>query len=150
MSDTSASLRPLADRCVEMADHHGQTPVLAVERGLYLAPAFYGALAVELHRAAQRTLRLEVLVDLERRASLWRARGARRRAEALHASLHPLLGGDIAVEARTLLSRPAGPLRPLAVGLANVGDPVPSWAAVLRLTCRPAHTDDVHLVLSAA
>lgn len=146
----SASLRPLAERCVEMADRRGQTPVLAVERGLILAPAFYGALAVELHRAAQRTLRLEVLVDLERRASLWRARGARRRAEALQATIRPLLGDGAAVEARTMLSRPAGALRPLAVGLATAGAPVPSWAAVVRLTCRPAHTDDVHLVLSAA
>lgn len=150
MSDTQADLRPLAERCVEMADRHGRTPVLAVERELVLSPAFYSALAVELHRAADRAVRLELLVDLERKASLWRARSARRRAELLQAAVAEVLGGAVGVETRTVLSRPAGPLRPLVVGLAAIGDPVPSWAAVLRVTCRPTHTDDVQLVLSAA
>ncbi|WP_164100964.1 hypothetical protein [Candidatus Laterigemmans baculatus] len=150
MSDPQAILRPLAERCVESADHQGRTPVIAVERGLALAPEFYVALATELQRAAGRSLRFEVLVDLERSLGPWRARAAKRQAEAIRNALLPVLGPAPAVETRTVLSRPAGAQRPLVVGFGAVHDSVPAWAAVLRLTCRPTTLDDFQLIPAAA
>lgn len=150
MSVLHAALQPLAERCVESADHHGRTPVIHVQRGLTLAPEFYAALATELRRAARRSLRFEILVDLERTLSPWRARAAARHAEGIRGALLPIFADSAAVETRTVLSRPAGPQRPLVVGFGAVDDSVPGWASVLRLTCRPTGTDDFQLIPAAA
>lgn len=150
MSVLHVTLQPLAERCVESADHQGRTPVILVERGLTLAPEFYAALATQLRRVAGRSLRFEIFVDLERTLSPWRTRTASRRAEGIRGALLPIFGDSATVETRTVLSRPAGPQRPLVVGFGAADDSVPSWAATLRLTCRPTATDDFQLIPAAA
>lgn len=150
MGISQATLQPLAARCVESADHHGRTPLIAIERGLTLAPEFYAALATELRRVAGRSLRFEILVDLERTLSPWRARAATRHAEKIRGALSPIFGDSAVVETRTVLSRPAGSQRPLVVGFGTVDDSVPGWASVLRLTCRPTATVDFQLIPAAA
>ena len=162
MSLLHASLQPLAERCIESADHHGRTPLILIERGLTLAPEFYAALAATLRSAVaegdpaapcgagSRSLRFEILVDLERTLTPWRARAASRQVEGIRGTLRPLFGESAAVETRTVLSRPAGPQRPLVVGFGAVHDSVPAWAAVLRLRCRPTALDDFQLIPAAA
>lgn len=143
-------LRPLALRCVEHADRHGRTPVIVTDPGLTLAPEFFAALAGELHAIVERPLRIEFLIDLERVLSLWRSASVTRRVERVRAALSPQLAQLAVVDTRAVLSRPAGPRRPLVVGFSSSGGPLPLWAASVRVTCRPAALDDFQLIPHAA
>lgn len=150
MSSSQPFLRPLAVRCVDQADRHGRTPVVVVDSGLVLAPEFFVALAEELSAIVERPLRMEFLVDLERILPLRRSGGITRQVERIRAALSPQLGQQVAVDTRAVLSRPAGPRRPLVVGIGLTRSPLPPWAAGIHVTCRPAVPDDFHLIPHAA
>lgn len=150
MSTAQSTLRPLALRCVEHADRHGRTPVIVTDPGLRLASEFYVALASELQAIVERPLRMEFLVDLERALVLWRSRSMARRVERIREALASQLGASVMVDIRTALSRPAGPRRPLVVGFGSTHNPLPLWAANVRVTCRPVAIDDFQLIPHAA
>lgn len=150
MSNPQSSLRPLAMRCVDQADRHGRTPVMVTDPGLTLAPEFYLALASELHAIVERPLRMEFLIDLERSIPLWHAASVTRRVERIRMALLPQFGPSAEVGTRAVLSRPAGPRRPLVVGVSSTGNPLPPWAASIRVTCRPVGLDDFQLIPQAA
>lgn len=137
-------------RCVDQADRHARTPVIVADAGLLLAPEFFVALAEELRAVVERPLRIEFLVDLERIFPLRRSGSVTRRVERIRAALSPQLGQQVAVDTRAVLSRPAGPRRPLVVGIGSTRDVLPSWAAGIRVTCRPTVLDDFHLIPHAA
>lgn len=150
MSTSQTWLRPLAERCVDHADRHGRTPVVVADRELVLAPEFFVALAEELAAIVERPLRMEFLVDLERVVPLLRGGAVRRQVERIRAGLSPRFGQQVAVDTRAVLSRPAGPRRPLVVGIGSTRDMLPPWAASVRVTCSPSTLDDFHLIPHAA
>ncbi|QDS87888.1 hypothetical protein EC9_20710 [Rosistilla ulvae] len=112
----TASLRSLAESIVNAADQSAQTPILVPGRRVVLDPQLFVALSSELIDIARRTIRIEALSPA---AGGWGAihllRGHRRIVSQLSADV-PY---DVEVIEMNRISRPAGPKRPLFIGLAT-------------------------------
>lgn len=138
----------LANGVVRTFDQEGLTPVLVIDRRIVLSSQFLAELMVTIHRSAERQLRLEVLLNTQGFAGLLRAKQTDRLIHRLRQAIPASLASEISVERRTVLSRAAGPLRPITVGLAMDQDSLPEWTSPLRLTFRPQQANDIQLEFS--
>ena len=149
------SLSDLADLLIEAADRKGLTPVLVTDSSLVLRREFYGALIRYLVEASERSLRFEVLAIETRRPRLLNDWSANRLRRQLQTSIPVGVQDRVSVEQRLILSRPSGPLRPLAVGfvgsmpmnhiVTQLSGLLPVWATPVHLTARPTASDQIQL-----
>lgn len=141
-----ASLQELAELLVDSADRRGKTPVITLDEDLRIADAFFFELGLQIGKTAQRPWRWEVLQEATSLRRMWRRRQRFQQLQRVIAALHAEDCCETTVESRLLLSRPAGPLRSLAIGIADWHDSIPSWGHSLRLTTNPTRLDDVQLM----
>ena len=139
----------LASEVVRRADQGGVTPVIAIDGRVTLSDLFVGEFIRTLHGIAERPIRIETLLRSDGVFGFWRARQTDRLSSRLARLVPQELVGHVSVERRTVLSRAAGPTRPLAVGIAGMFDPLPDWACAMRVTHRPIHMDDFQLIPAA-
>ncbi len=142
-------LYSLALDVVRKADQGGLTPVIAVDGNVTLSDMFVGEFIRTLYGIAERPIRIEALLRSDGIFGFWRARQTDRLANRLTRLVPQELVRYVSVERRTVLSRAAGPTRPLAMGIAGVFDPLPDWACAMRVTHRPIHMDDFQLIPAA-
>jgi hypothetical protein len=147
---TATNFQQLADEILRLADSEGLTPVLKLDNRVVLSGPFLTALAESLHNTATRRVRIEVLLCNYGIAGFWRSWRTDRLVSRWGRAIPNAIANAVTVERRTILSRAAGPSRPLVVGIAMEKDPLPEWTQSLRVTFRPRHVNDIQLVLSQA
>lgn len=139
------AIRELADHLVALSDEQGLTPVLATDGSVTLRPAFYMTLLQQLPVAAGRHVRLELLINSARLNWISRYRVARLN-KILSTFIRESSTGALSLERRLTLSRPAGILRPLTVGLTLSPCELPAWATLVELSYRPSRLSQVQVV----
>ena len=133
-----------AESLVDLADHHGFTPVVACDRSVRLSNSFYVHLLRELAVKADRPIRVEVFSD--EAISWWNNWTIARFVRMLESCAKREQQLRVSVERRLMLSRPAGAMRPLAIGMILHPATLPEWARLIELTARPKHTSQIQIV----
>lgn len=152
-SQCDDSLRGLAAEMTGLSDRRGKTPVVMVDRGIVLEDVFFQHLTESLLEIAGRDVRWEILhSSLTWFGKGWvqreRIRQLQRIVQRLEStsSDRPPRASRIEVQTCVVFSHPAGPLRPLVVGIADWEDTLPPWTHELRLTNLPRTPRDIQLV----
>ena len=143
-------LGQLARRVVRTADELGRTPVLEIGRDVRMTNEFYAQLFAAVVQQTRRDLRVEVMAGGYGFAKELFLRGQMKRLRAVATRMSELrldeVGGMVEIDRRMVLSRPAGRLRPLVMGLMLVSGPLPSWTEKLRLVLKPVESTDYQIV----
>lgn len=151
-SPLASVLDELATVVCHAADQLGRTPLLRVAGDVVPRVPFYRTLLRDLSTHADRPLHVELLAS---QVGLLQLYAVARIERYLRRALRDLEkfalagvteGRSIEIRRRAVLSRAAGPARPLVVGIALESEPVPAWARPLRLARQPLGPDDVRLV----
>ncbi|WP_417744372.1 hypothetical protein [Rosistilla oblonga] len=109
-------LRCLAQSIVNAADQAAQTPILVPGKRVVLEPELFVALSSELIDIARRPIRIEALSPA---AGGWAAIHLLRSYRRIVNQLAADVPYDVDVVEMNRISRPAGPSRPLFIGLAT-------------------------------
>ncbi|MEL6895231.1 MAG: hypothetical protein AAFP90_03935 [Planctomycetota bacterium] len=143
----------MAGHLRSISRRQGQTPVLVVDHGLWLQPAFWCQLSDAVIRADQRynhaprPVRFDVLLPMPN----WRnwisqtmhQRWVRRCDLALSGgTLGPMSGMQISIG----VGRPGGALRHFVIGVTRPNTPLPSWCHAIACGTTVTHPEQWQLV----
>jgi hypothetical protein len=140
------SLADFASHLIQVSDRRGQTPVIVLDRRLSIGKDFISEFLSQLAAIAERNVRIEIITSAPKSVLSLSGLRNQRLKKLLERSLDPQHQRVLTVETRLVLSRPAGPSRPLVIGFCGSVELVPAWGRLVELTSMPTETTQFQVI----